>query len=76
MGSLGTVLGATSDLPKRKVPWAFPKDTFSWLTSTRDVQGFELCRLDLLGQSLHVGLLKVFTQQLFSRLEQCNVKPT
>ena len=39
----------------------------AWLTSdaTRDVQGFELCRLDLLGQSLHVGLLKVFTQQLF-----------
>ena len=39
----------------------------AWLTSdaTRDVQEFELCRLDLLGQSLHVGLLKVFTQQLF-----------
>ena len=39
----------------------------AWLTSdaTRDVQGFELCRLDLLGQSLHVGLLRVFMQQLF-----------
>ena len=39
----------------------------AWLTrdSTRDVQGFEICRLDLLGQSIHVGLLKVFTQQLF-----------
>ena len=39
----------------------------AWLTSdaTRDVQGVEFCRLDLLGQSLHVGLLKVFTQQLF-----------
>ena len=39
----------------------------AWLTrdSTQDVQGFELCRLDLLGQSLHVGLFKVFTQQLF-----------
>ena len=33
----------------------------AWLTSdaTRDVQGFELCRLDF------VSLLKVFTQQLF-----------
>ena len=31
----------------------------AWLTrdSTRDVQGFEICRLDLLGQSIHVALL-------------------
>ena len=45
----------------------------AWLTrdSTRDVQGFEICRLDLLGQSIHVGLLKVFTQQLFPRLKHC-----
>ena len=47
----------------------------AWLTrdSTRDVQGFEICRLDLLGQSLHVGLLKVFTQQLFPPSETLRV---
>ena len=47
----------------------------AWLTrdATRDVQGFEICRLDLLGQSLHVGLLKVFTQQLFLPSETLQV---
>ena len=47
----------------------------AWLTrdSTRDVQGFEICRLDLLGQSIHVGLLKVFTQQLLPPSETLRI---
>ena len=45
----------------------------AWLTrdATRDVQGFEICRLDLLGQSLHVGSSKFLRNSSFPRLKHC-----
>ena len=42
MGSLGTVLGAICDLPKRKVPWAFPKASHFQLGSPAMLH--EMCR--------------------------------